>query len=649
MNERRWMRHDAFLAAAVAWVRAALSGSERAEAYARMADEREWSAFAGIADAFNLSPFEQQVLLLCIAFELDTSIGALCASPDLHFQGIGPAAESQAPASYVGKPFPTFALALNVFDDAHWDALSPEGPLRKWHLIALHPIAGQPLVSAALQIDPRVLNAAKGLDDLDERLAVIARPILEEDPPLAGSHIQTLDQIAQAIGTAGSSVIQLAGADSDGKRAIAAHLARMMDASLHSVAMAALPTHPADVATLAKLWNRECALSRRVLLIDAREAMHALSAGESDGQSEAGMVSLRRFLADLHGLTLVDVRDPLRKLDAETAMFDIPMPAMVEQREAWRVALDEAGATQLASQFNFSLSAIQCIAKTARDAGDAWRLSLRRSRPQLDQLAQRIDVKATWGDIVLPAAQIDLLRQIATHVQHRSRVYGDWGFAGKLNRGLGITALFAGDSGTGKTMAAEVLASDLQLNLYRIDLSAVVSKYIGETEKNLRRLFDAAEDGGSILFFDEADALFGKRSEVKDSHDRYANIEVNYLLQRMEAFRGLAILATNMKSALDAAFMRRLRFVVQFPYPSVVERRLIWQKAFPHALPLAALDYERLARFNLSGGNIQSIALNAAFLAAQNGGVVSMAHVLAATRTEYVKLERGVNEREFEA
>ncbi len=647
MSERRWMRHDAFLAAAVAWVRAALSGSDRAEAFARMDDEREWSAFAGIADAFNLSPFEQQVLLLCIAFELDTSIGALCASP---YPRIGAQAEDQRPAGYDGKPFPTFALALNVFDDPHWDALSPEGPLRRWHLIALHPIAGQPLVSAALQIDPRVLNAAKGLDDLDERLAVIARPVLEEDPPLAGSHIQTLDQIAQVVGAAGSMpVIQLAGADSDGKRAIAAHLARMMDASLHSVAMAALPSHPADVAMLARLWNRECALSRRVLLIDAREAMHALSAGESDGQGEAGMGSLRRFLADLHGLTLVDVRDPLRKLDAETAVFDISMPAMSEQREAWRAALDEAGATQLASQFNFSLSAIGRIVKTARDAGDAWRLSLRRSRPQLDQLAQRIDVKATWNDIVLPAAQIDLLRQIATHVQHRSRVYGDWGFAGKLNRGLGITALFAGDSGTGKTMAAEVLASNLQLNLYRIDLSAVVSKYIGETEKNLRRLFDAAEDGGSILLFDEADALFGKRSEVKDSHDRYANIEVNYLLQRMEAFRGLAILATNMKSALDAAFMRRLRFVVQFPYPSVVERRLIWQKAFPHALPLDALDYERLARFNLSGGNIQSIALNAAFLAAQNGGVVSMAHVLAATRTEYVKLERGVNEREFEA
>ncbi len=627
------LREDAFLPAAVAWVRAALAGDPSAEAQARMADVREWSAFAGIAEAFNLSAFEQQVLLLCMAFELDTSIGALCAK-----------------ASDAGRPFPTFALAMKLFEDAHWDALSPEGPLRKWHLIDMHAVASQPLVAAALQIDPRVMNAARGLDDLDERLAIMARPILDEDLPLAEAHLQMLDQIAQAIGAAGHApVIQLAGADSDGKRAMAVHLARAMNTSLHSIAMASLPSHPADVALLARLWNRECALSRRALLIDAREAMHAMSAGESDGQGEAGLASLRRFIADLHGLTLVDVRDPLRRLDAESAVFDVAMPAMGEQREAWRATLDDAGVAQLASQFNFSLSAIGRIAKSARDAGDAWRISLHRSRPQLDQLAQRIDVKATWDDIVLPAAQSDLLRQIAAHVRHRSRVYGEWGFAGKLNRGLGITALFAGDSGTGKTMAAEVLASDLQLNLYRIDLSAVVSKYIGETEKNLRRLFDAAEDGGSILFFDEADALFGKRSEVKDSHDRYANIEVNYLLQRMEAFHGLAILATNMKSALDTAFMRRLRFVVQFPYPGAGERRLIWQKAFPRAVPLTDLDYERLARFNLSGGNIQSIALNAAFLAAQNGGVVSMTHVLSATRTEYVKMERGVNEREFES
>jgi SpoVK/Ycf46/Vps4 family AAA+-type ATPase len=196
-------------------------------------------------------------------------------------------------------------------------------------------------------------------------------------------------------------------------------------------------------------------------------------------------------------------------------------------------------------------------------------------------------------------------------------------------------------------MAAEVIANDLRLNLYRIDLSAVVSKYIGETEKNLRKLFDAAEQGGAILFFDEADALFGKRSEVKDSHDRYANIEINYLLQRMEAFSGLAILATNMKTALDPAFMRRLRFVVSFQFPGVKERKLIWQKSLPAATPKEDLDYERLARLSVSGGNIQAIALNAAFLAAAGNARVSMPLILMAARMEMRKLEKPFNEAEF--
>jgi SpoVK/Ycf46/Vps4 family AAA+-type ATPase len=189
--------------------------------------------------------------------------------------------------------------------------------------------------------------------------------------------------------------------------------------------------------------------------------------------------------------------------------------------------------------------------------------------------------------------------------------------AGLLNRGLGISALFAGESGTGKTLAAEVLAKVLDLDLYRIDLSSVVSKYIGETEKNLRRLFDTAEDSGVVLLFDEADALFGKRSEVKDSHDRYANIEINYLLQRLEAYNGLAILATNLKGALDQAFMRRLRFIVNFQFPAAAERLKIWQKAFPTGIPLEeGLDFQRLAQLNVTGGNISSIAINAAFLAA---------------------------------
>ena len=261
-------------------------------------------------------------------------------------------------------------------------------------------------------------------------------------------------------------------------------------------------------------------------------------------------------------------------------------------------------------------------------------------RPRLEGLAQQIEPAAGWDDLVLPEAQKAILRQITVQLRHRLTVHDRWGFAVKNNRGLGISALFEGESGTGKTMAAEVLANELHLELFRIDLSAVVSKYIGETEKNLARVFDAAEDRGAILLFDEADALFGKRSEVKDSHDRYANIEVSYLLQRMEAYRGLAILTSNQKAALDSAFQRRLRFVIHFPFPDAGEREAIWRRVFPAAAPVQDLDFARLAQLHMAGGNIRNIALNAAFHAAEAGEPVGMAHLLRAAHGEAAKRER---------
>jgi SpoVK/Ycf46/Vps4 family AAA+-type ATPase len=268
------------------------------------------------------------------------------------------------------------------------------------------------------------------------------------------------------------------------------------------------------------------------------------------------------------------------------------------------------------------------------------------ARPKLDDLAQRIEPAATWDDLVLPKVGLQVLRDVATQVHHRMTVYQSWGFATKGLRGLGISALFSGASGTGKTMAAEVLASELRMDLYRIDLSAVVSKYIGETEKNLRRVFDAAEEGGAILLFDEADALFGKRSEVKDSHDRYANIEVSYLLQRMEAYRGLAILTTNLKSALDTAFLRRLRFLIDFPFPDARSRAEIWRRIFPRQTPTENLDAAKLAQLNIAGGNIRNIALHAAFLAADAHEPVRMNHLLRAAQSEYAKLEKSLTDAE---
>jgi len=277
---------------------------------------------------------------------------------------------------------------------------------------------------------------------------------------------------------------------------------------------------------------------------------------------------------------------------------------------------------------------------------ELWRACRERTRKPLDDLAQRVELVASWSDLVLPDQQLATLRQIAAHARQRLTVLERWGFGARSSRGLGISVLFSGESGTGKTMAAEVLANELQLDLYRIDLASLVSKYIGETEKNLRRVFDAAEASGAILLFDEADALFGKRSDVKDSHDRYANIEVSYLLQRMEVYRGLAILTTNLKGGIDTAFQRRLQFVVQFPFPDATLRERIWRGVFPCATPLAGVDPAKLAQLNVAGGAIRNIAINAAFQAAEAGSPVQMVHLLQAARCEALKRERPFSDAE---
>jgi hypothetical protein len=455
-------------------------------------------------------------------------------------------------------------------------------------------------------------------------------------------------------------ILQLLGADPASKLVIAEYCARSLGLHLYRLPLPWLPNQVAELETFARLWQRESLLLPIALYLDAQESGCSASSPEAQGP-------LYRLIARSQGMIFLATREVQPGLDRPSLMFDIANPTPQEQQVAWTAALAAIGANlktaiptdnsaRLAAQFNLSLPEIQRIALQTLDRSPSddrslcdrlWDNCLLSTRPKLDALAQRLDPKATWNDIVLPPAALDLLRQTVNQVRQRSTVYEQWGFHRQMNRGFGISALFAGESGTGKTMAAEVIANDLRLNLYRIDLSAVVSKYIGETEKNLRRLFDAAEDGGAILFFDEADALFGKRSEVKDSHDRYANIEINYLLQRIESYRGLAILATNMKGALDTAFMRRLRFIIDFPFPSVTERKGIWQRAFPPETPIAALEFDRLARLNLTGGSIHNIALNAAFLAAQAATPITMPLLLSAARTELHKLDRPINDADF--
>jgi SpoVK/Ycf46/Vps4 family AAA+-type ATPase len=585
----------------------------------------------------GMTRFEEQLLLLCCAIELDPGISALCA-------------RAQDDATRV---YPTFALGFSVFENPEWEALSPERPLRYWRLLEINQPGSQALTTSALRADERIVNFVKGLNHLDDRLAPLLNPLEVADAAasLSDSQRTEVDRILRQLRQPhnATSVIHLTGEDIFSKQAVAGAVAAQVGLRAFRISAGQLPAHAGELETLARLWFRESLLLPVALYVDAADfaAADPLSAQVS------------RFLSKTDGVIFLDAKSSTPGLARSVYSASIEKPSHAEQRKAWEAALGEKvegiGAT-LAEQFHLNLDSIRKISQevlqdASGEAEDlkkkAWDACVRFSKPAVESLAQSIDPRATWNDIVLPENEMSLLRQIAAQVGHRDTVYQQWGFREQMNRGFGISALFAGESGTGKTMAAEVLANELRLHLCRIDLSAVVSKYIGETEKNLRKLFDSAEDGGAILFFDEADALFGKRSEVKDSHDRYANIEVNYLLQRMESYRGLAILATNMKSALDSAFLRRLRFIVQFAFPAPAQRETIWRKVFPEAAPVEGLDFARLARLPLTGGNIRSIAVNAAFFAASEGASVGMRHVLDCARKEFQKLERPVNEADF--
>ncbi|MEA2490140.1 MAG: hypothetical protein QOH21_1932, partial [Acidobacteriota bacterium] len=443
--------------------------------------------------------------------------------------------------------------------------------------------------------------------------------------------------------------IQLSTADAVTRRAITAAACARVGLTAHATTALALPTSTADVDAFIRLYERESWLTGCALLIDCDNL---------DANDPVRGEAVRQVVDRTRVPLLAGSRDPLR-LGTRTAMtLDVPRPQAAEHRALWTDALGDAAAglngalDRAVAQFVLSPAAIRGIAGVVRHADDPvaelWRSCRVAARRRMDDLAQRIDTNAGLDDLVLPVAQKQMLQDLVTAVRFRGRVYEEWGFAAKDARGQGVTALFAGVSGSGKTMAAEVVAAELALDLYRIDLSGVVSKYIGETEKNLRRVFEAAEESGAILLFDEADALFGRRSEVKDSHDRYANIEVSYLLQRMEAYRGVAILTTNMREALDPAFLRRLRFVVQFPFPGPGERLEIWRRMFPAAVPRQGVELEKLARLAIAGGNIRNIAVQAAFGAARDASPVTMQHLLDATRAEYAKLEKNLSGSETE-
>ncbi|WP_245010028.1 ATP-binding protein [Streptomyces rhizosphaericus] len=594
------------------------------------------AALDALVACFGLSTFERQLVLLAAAAELDPTAAARCA------------AASGDPA----RAYPTFSLALAALDEPHWSALTPVSPLRRWRLVDLDEETR--LTTTRLRIDERILHFLAGSPYLDARLHGLLR---RAQPPrtLPPSYDRAADQVAAGWNESRPEAplrVELVGGDLTTRTDIAAEAARRTGLALYVMASDDVPTDAAERDRLARLWQREAVLLPAALLLEVGEPDREQTAA-TDAFIEAAAVPL-----------VVSSEDPRRTGRPRGERVTVPGLDDSEQLDLWADAfadiprIEAAHLRSLVAQFQLPPHIIRSAAAAVRrdltDVTDApldpaelaWRAGLTEARIGLDELGRRIEPEAAWDDLVLADHQARILREIVAHVRQRATVHQEWGFAATLRRGLGVTALFAGGSGTGKTLAAEVMAKELGLDLFVIDLSQVVSKYIGETEKNLRKVFDAAERGGALLLFDEADALFGKRSEVKDSHDRYANLEVSYLLMRMEAYRGLAILTTNMKKALDPAFMRRIRFVVDFPFPGESERAEIWRRVLPARAPTKDIDPERLAQLTVAGGSIRNIALSGAFLAAEEGDRLQMRHMLAAARTEYQKLDRSLTPSE---
>jgi hypothetical protein len=584
---------------------------------------------------FGLSPFEREIVLLAAGVELDSALRRVVSE-----------AMAQTPDA-VPSVRPTLNFAMQVLVGPHWDALSPLRPLRRWCLIARDGREAPP--RRPIQIDERVLHYLTGVAAMDTRLIGLARcePAGpgDLDTPLATT-------IAHALGSGAAALVALnhARGEIEPQRDLARAALAEFGANGLWLYACDLPHDPREIAEMACLLDREAALSDAVIVLELDR-----SPGTTDAEARAVTM-----LADLVGPAIVlNAPEPARLSRLrQRRMMRLQVadaPAAARQAAALRGLPREQAATLAAAlrpalrQFNVPAAELRLVVTEAlaETRGEptllepaVWRLCRAAVRGGLDALAQRIDSRVAFDDLVAPPIVIAQLRAIADELQHRPRVHGDWGFAAHNGRGLGTAALFAGESGTGKTYAAEAIASAAALDLYRVDLASVVSKYIGETEKNLSRLFEAAETSGAILLFDEADALFGKRSEVRDSHDRFANIEIAHLLQRIETYRGLVILTTNMKSALDRAFLRRIRHVVQFPYPDAVAREKLWRMQFPADAPLGEVDFAGLARLQLTGGNIRAIALNAAFLAAAGGGRIEQGAINAAVRAEFSKLER---------
>jgi hypothetical protein len=605
---------------------------EQALKLAREGDAAELDARLGEAgDRLGLTELERSALAVCAAPELSPRYGRLFAY--LHDDVTRKLASPRLVARLLSAEGASEAEVLACF--AAHAPLRARGALRV--LDARGPI---PLAERQVKTADRLAAFLVGAR-LDEP-ARDGRLRLVEPPPYDPGRHATVAELRALLAIESRLPVVVAGPDA---------------ASLLSVAL----EQPLAVLDVAQASEPE-------LLLDA-ELAAALAGGRLcfDGlerldPGERVRVQMTLTARSARTLLCADTRETAAALGDTTALVvELPMPALSERRAVWAALAESDAVDEVAAKFRLSVGQIAEGAEAARLAArsrgaetaapaDLDLGARQASSTRIGELATRLEPAFGWDDLVLPERQREVLTSISSYLRHRDLVLSEWGYDRAVARDQGLKVLFAGESGTGKTMAGQVLARDLGLELFRIDLATIVSKYIGETEKNLDRIFDAADGSNAILFFDEADALFGKRSEVRDSHDRYANIEVAYLLQKMESYAGAVILATNFRQNLDEAFLRRLDFVIDFPFPEAEDRERIWQLLLPDAAPLHEdIDVPFLAgQFKLSGGSIRNVSLAAAFLAAEDGGSISMRHLIRGVALEYGKLGRLTLESDFD-
>jgi AAA+ superfamily predicted ATPase len=578
---------------------------------------------------------------------LDAAVLAVCAGPELHprFGRLYGYLQDDVTRRTASPRLAADLLSGDGVERADvFACFGPEARLLRVGAIRVLAVDGPPLplvdrpVKVADRLAAFMLGAGGGLAETGAPVP-LRRALVQ--PDIAGRK-ESVEEVAQLL--AAPSRLPLAVCGPDAPAVVAAA------AGVPLVLVDARSIQQPDVlgdATLA------CALEASLLCVDGL--------GDLD---PAGRELLLRAIDERTSRTVLLARSraDLAVLNDRTALVvEVPLPSFAERRAAWERFAKSHDADDVAAKFRLSVEQIRAAAEVSRvvaqsrgsqtpEPADLDLGARHASSSRLLELATRLDPVYQWSDLVLQERQLALLRSISTYLRHRDRVLSDWGFDRTVSRTQGLKVLFAGESGTGKTMAAQVLAADLGLELFRVDLATVVSKYIGETEKNLERIFAAADGSNAVVLFDEADALFGKRSEVSDSHDRYANIEVSYLLQRMDAYPGAVILATNFRRNIDAAFIRRLDFVVDFPFPEADDRTRLWRLLLPREAPLADdVDLEFLGtQFKLSGGAVRNCCLSAAFQAADEDEPIHMLHLVRAVAQEYAKQGRLTLEADFE-